>query len=64
MKFWDKGKALELLGRHLQMFVERHELEAGSKLMELLNGVKKPEELATEVAKLSPEAQLEVARGK
>lgn len=30
IKFWDKPKALELLGRHLKMFVDRNEITDGS----------------------------------
>jgi phage terminase small subunit len=66
VKFSDKKGPLELLGRHLGMFAEKHELEAGSKLMELLKGVqpKKLEALAEEVAGMSPDEQTEVARGR
>lgn len=36
LKFWDKTKALELLGKHLALFVERHKHDLGPTLEQLI----------------------------
>jgi len=36
VKFWDKGRALELLGKNLRLFIERHESANVAKLEDLV----------------------------
>jgi phage terminase small subunit len=36
VKWWDKTRGLEMLGKHLKMFVDRHEHEVGATLAKLL----------------------------
>jgi hypothetical protein len=43
VKFWDKPKALELLGKNLKMFIERHEHSGNVTLAELVMSSMKPE---------------------
>lgn len=66
IKFVDKKGPLELLGKHLGMFIEKHEHEAGKELMAMLAGVPKDRaaKLATEIGAMTPDQQTEVARGK
>jgi phage terminase small subunit len=65
VKFNDKLRALELLGKHLGMFVERHEHEAGAELLALLKSApEQMKQIAADVAGMSPDEQTEVARGK
>jgi phage terminase small subunit len=40
VKFWDKPRALELLGKHLKMFTEKVEVEAGSSFAEILKAAR------------------------
>ncbi len=39
VKFWDKVRGLELLGKHLKLFVDVHQHEAGKSLEELLRAL-------------------------
>jgi phage terminase small subunit len=41
VKFWDKTRALELLGRHLKLFVDKIEVEGRVTLEDLVLGTKK-----------------------
>lgn len=43
LKLWDKGNALQMLGRHHAMFTDKVEHEVGSTLTELLAQAAKPE---------------------
>jgi len=36
VKFWDKSRALEMLGKNLRMFIDRHELSGTVKLEDIL----------------------------
>lgn len=44
VKFWDKPKGLELLGKHLKLYTEKHEVELGKKTLEqlVLDSYEKP----------------------
>ena len=43
LKLWDKLKALELLGKNLSMFIERHEVSGKVTLEDLVAGSMKPD---------------------
>ena len=38
IRYWDKLKALDLLGKHLKLFSDRVEIEAGKSLEDLIGG--------------------------
>lgn len=44
IKFWDKAKALELLGKHLKLFTEKVEVEGKVTLEQLVLGSKQSED--------------------
>lgn len=44
IKFWDKTKALELLGKHLKLFIDQHEVTHKRSLEDLLQESNQPKE--------------------
>jgi phage terminase small subunit len=61
VRFWDKTKCLELMGKHLKLFTEKHELSGvDGKPIEIKNASKlSDEELATEIKAMLAKAGLE-----
>ena len=50
LKLWDKLKSLELLGKNLKMFIDRHEVTGKVTLEDLVNGSMQPQAPASGTA--------------
>ena len=62
VKFHDKGRALELLGKHLGLFKENVNIDVNISLADLVNGSYKLEQ-AAEVVDVTPNQQVSTAEG-